>query len=278
MLRSERDRRITSGEPTDLEIGGLKRQGELSTIGAGSAKPTTAALVLIDPLNPRRFRHVPRERTEYPVSQTVRQAGEVRNSKSMLRRPATWSCSTETAAHQGTPVHRAGPGRTRTRGEGKPSQDRRFTHALQPMQGYGPGMLILESDGGCEPNPGQGRFGVVAKMGRETIWTHGEDIGYATNNVAEWKGALAALNYAIGYTLAYQHDLVVELRMDSLLVVNQLNHRWKVKNAGLKPLADEGERLLRALCEQNVTVCIKWIPRERNTDADALTQPRQLWR
>ena len=128
-------------------------------------------------------------------------------------------------------------------------------------------MLILYADGGCWPNPGPAKFGVVAKSGGAVVASFGESIGHATNNVAEWSGAIAALKYAID-TRAQS----VELRMDSQLVVNQLNGRWKVKNAGLRPLVDQGKWLLAHLRSTGAVVLVKWIPREQNQEADGLTR------
>lgn len=144
------------------------------------------------------------------------------------------------------------------------------------MQGYGGGVLTLESDGGCEPNPGEGQIGVVVKKDGVTCHEISARIGHATNNIAEWQAAIRALDYAVGYTMAYP-ERNVELRMDSQLVVYQLTGRWKTKNAGLKPLLTKGQALLSALKEQGVTVRVYWIPREQNRDADALTASRNWW-
>lgn len=126
--------------------------------------------------------------------------------------------------------------------------------------------LILYADGGCFPNPGNGTFGVVAKINDETLATISERIGHATNNIAEWRGAIAALQYALD-----TRAMNVELCMDSKLVVEQVNGRWKVKNAGLKPLAAQGKGLLSDLRQRGVVINVRWVPREQNTEADELT-------
>ena len=139
-------------------------------------------------------------------------------------------------------------------------------------------MLILNADGGCFPNPGQGSYGFVAKRDGRVLYRKSEQIGYATNNIAEWRGALAALDYAIGYTIAYQDERAVTLLMDSQLVVHQLTGRWRTKNAGLKPLQIEGAKRVQALREQGVTVTVRWVPRAHNHEADALTgRPSTIW-
>ena len=86
-------------------------------------------------------------------------------------------------------------------------------------------------------------------------------IGITTNNVAEYKALIAALQQAkkIGGT-------EVEIRADSELMIRQLNGRYKIKSEGLKPLYLEVVKLLG----QFETVSLKHIPRELNTEADKL--------
>lgn len=127
--------------------------------------------------------------------------------------------------------------------------------------------LVLYADGGCWPNPGPGTFGVVVKRDGVVVCRLKKRIGPATCNIAEWRGALAALDYA----LAAAGRETIELRMDSQLVVHQLNGRWGVKNEGLKPLVAEGHRRLSRLRDGGRDVRIRWVPREQNTEADALT-------
>ena len=129
-------------------------------------------------------------------------------------------------------------------------------------------MLIIYADGGCNPNPGPARYGIVAQRNGITLHTESVPIGRATNNVAEWRGAIAALLFA-----SAQPDATdVELRMDSRLVVNQLNGRWRVKEPHLQALAETGKRIARELRERGARLRIVWIPREQNALADALTE------
>ncbi len=134
--------------------------------------------------------------------------------------------------------------------------------------------LILYADGGCWPNPGPGTFGVVAEVDGRVVCRMSKAIGPATCNIAEWRGAIAALSYA----KAQQQYDDIELRMDSQLVVNQLNGRWRVKNAGLRDVAAEGRRLF---LELNLSPCqciARWVPRHQNAEADRLaTLGRDRW-
>lgn len=152
----------------------------------------------------------------------------------------------------------------------RPYTRHRWLRDTAPGDVAPPARLVFYADGGCWPNPGPARYGVVVTLDGTVIDRLQKAIGPSTNNVAEWRGALAALEYAIGYTIAYP-ERAMELRMDSQLVVNQLTGRYKAHAAHLKPLVVEGHALIGALRDQGVTVAIRWIPREQNTEADALT-------
>jgi ribonuclease H / adenosylcobalamin/alpha-ribazole phosphatase len=118
------------------------------------------------------------------------------------------------------------------------------------------------ADGGARGNPGPAGFGVVvASLGGEVLAEVAEGIGWATNNVAEYRGVIAGLQRA--RQLGARR---VRVRTDSLLVVNQQKGLWKVKHASLRPLSAEVARLARSF--ERVT----WehVPRERNRRADAL--------
>jgi broad specificity phosphatase PhoE/ribonuclease HI len=123
--------------------------------------------------------------------------------------------------------------------------------------------VIIEADGGARGNPGPAGYGAVvfdAKSG-EVLAERAEGIGAATNNVAEYQGLIAGLRAA-----AELGAESVDVRMDSKLVVEQMSGRWKIKNAGLQPLALEAQKLARRFAR----VRYEWIPRERNKHADRL--------
>ncbi len=123
--------------------------------------------------------------------------------------------------------------------------------------------LVIEADGGSRGNPGPAGYGAVVKDPDGQVLAEAADaLGVATNNVAEYQGLIAGLRSA----LALGGDgTMVEVRMDSKLVIEQMAGRWKIKNEGLRPLAMEAADLARRL-----RVSWKWIPRERNRDADRL--------
>jgi ribonuclease HI len=123
--------------------------------------------------------------------------------------------------------------------------------------------LIVEADGGSRGNPGPAGYGAVVldPDTEEVLAERAEGLGITTNNVAEYQGLIAGLRAAIELGATE-----VEVRMDSKLVVEQMSGRWQVKHPAMKPLALEAGRLVRELG----SVRFGWIPRARNSRADAL--------
>ena len=110
-------------------------------------------------------------------------------------------------------------------------------------------MIIAYIDGGARGNPGPAGFGVRIEGDDGTLIEEFHDaIGPATNNVAEYRGLLAALEWARAHG---EKELLI--RSDSLLLVQQMLGNFKVKHPGLQPLhakarllAHEVGRVLRA--------------------------------
>jgi probable phosphoglycerate mutase len=91
--------------------------------------------------------------------------------------------------------------------------------------------------------------------------SHGEHIGTATNNVAEYSALLAGLRKAIEL-----HVPEVEVVSDSELLVKQMTGEYRVKNAALRELFVEASRLARALGK----VEYRHVKRAHNEEADRL--------
>jgi len=122
--------------------------------------------------------------------------------------------------------------------------------------------LIINTDGTAEPNPGPAAIGATIKDEQgKVIATISQRIGRTTNNQAEYRAIIAALEKAIRLD-ANQ----VDVRSDSELVVRQLNGRYRVKKASLKPLYQQVKQLSSQFEGFNIT----HIPREQNTEADRL--------
>jgi ribonuclease H / adenosylcobalamin/alpha-ribazole phosphatase len=125
-----------------------------------------------------------------------------------------------------------------------------------------PDEMVVWTDGGARGNPGPAGFGVVVTTPGGTVLAQlAEGIGWATNNVAEYRGVIAGLEQALALGARR-----VRVRADSLLVVNQQNGLWKVRNPALRELWAETRRL----AGQFERVIWEHVPRERNRRADAL--------
>jgi ribonuclease H / adenosylcobalamin/alpha-ribazole phosphatase len=123
--------------------------------------------------------------------------------------------------------------------------------------------LIVEADGGARGNPGPAAYGAVVRDADtgEVLAEVAQTLGVTTNNVAEYRGLIAGLESAAGI----DPEAVVEARLDSKLVVEQMSGRWKIKNSALQPLALAANHVLPP---GNVTY--RWVPRARNAHADRL--------
>jgi len=122
--------------------------------------------------------------------------------------------------------------------------------------------FVANVDGGARGNPGLAGWGVVLQSPEGAVIAELKGaLAYATNNVAEYHGLLAALSWGVDHGATELH-----VRSDSLLLVHQMNGVYKVKNEGLKPL--RGRALLLAAKIGRVTY--EHVPRERNAHADKL--------
>lgn len=123
-------------------------------------------------------------------------------------------------------------------------------------------VFLIYTDGGARGNPGPAAIGAVVG-GKE----YGEQIGRATNNVAEYSAVIFALKKAKHLlTKVKAKQANVELRTDSELLVKQLNGEYKIKDAGLQPLFME----IWNLKQDFGSVRFVHITRDKNRKADAL--------
>jgi probable phosphoglycerate mutase len=96
---------------------------------------------------------------------------------------------------------------------------------------------------------------------QEVLAAEGTTIGDDTNNVAEYRGLIAALTLA----REINPDAILEARLDSKLIVEQMSGRWQVKHERMRELV----KLAHKAFDPN-RVSYKWVPREQNKTADAL--------
>ena len=117
-------------------------------------------------------------------------------------------------------------------------------------------------DGGSRGNPGPAGFGVRVEWPDGTLLEElAESIGVATNNVAEYRGLIAALEWARA-----RGERALHVRSDSLLLVQQMLGRYRVKHPGLQPLHARA----RLLAHEIGGVTFEHVRRESNTHADRL--------
>lgn len=127
-------------------------------------------------------------------------------------------------------------------------------------------MIQFFFDGLSEPNPGLGTFGYVAKRNGEVLASGKGLVGEkVTNNQAEYSALLAGLEALIKRELADEPVIVCG---DSKLVLNQMSGRWRVNSPRLLPLYQQADLLAR--CFMDITW--RWVPREDNEEADALSR------
>ncbi|MDO8513165.1 MAG: ribonuclease HI family protein [bacterium] len=93
--------------------------------------------------------------------------------------------------------------------------------------------LIVNTDGGARGNPGPAGIGVVVERCGNIVYEASKYIGETTNNQAEYRALIEALEWV---SENRENEEEVECRLDSELVVKQLNGEYRLKNEGLRPL------------------------------------------
>jgi len=118
------------------------------------------------------------------------------------------------------------------------------------------------SDGASRGNPGEAACAVIiSNESGEELLRRSERLGVATNNVAEYQGVILALELAQQLGASE-----LGIKLDSELVVKQLNGEYKVKHPSLKPLFERARLLIRGFNRFDVT----HVPRTQTKDADKL--------
>src|SRR6185437_8520632 len=105
------------------------------------------------------------------------------------------------------------------------------------------GWITAHCDGGARGNPGPAGFGAVVQDSEGKVLAElSEFLGIQTNNVAEYSGLLAVLDYA----LAHGHRSL-RVVSDSELMVKQIQGKYQVKSPGLRPLYEQARQKIRQL-------------------------------
>lgn len=124
--------------------------------------------------------------------------------------------------------------------------------------------LIIFGDGGSRGNPGEAAYGFVVSEDGKVLYEEGKKIGINTNNVAEYSAVIEALKHVL--TMDH-HPLTISFFLDSKLVVEQMNGRWKVKNETLRDMITTAKNLERKL---GIKITYEHVPREKNKEADKM--------
>ncbi len=128
--------------------------------------------------------------------------------------------------------------------------------------------LIINTDGGSRGNPGPSALGVVFSNGQgHVIKRFGKTLGVKTNNEAEYEAVLFALQKARSlYGREKLKSFDVEVRMDSELIIRQLNGEYKVEEERLWPYF---MKLWNTRLDFGV-ITFRHVPREQNREADRM--------
>jgi ribonuclease HI len=150
---------------------------------------------------------------------------------------------------------------------------------------------VAWADGACKGNPGPMGLGVVVELyadgKRSSVRYSGGAINHedGTNNMAEYIALIEALEIFTAEltpvlmdarTTTVRPDTLTTIDLvvytDSELVVKQISGEYEAKDKALKQLCLVAQQKLEMMRQYNVTISIKWIPREENDSADKLAQ------
>jgi ribonuclease HI len=138
-------------------------------------------------------------------------------------------------------------------------QDSLFGKSNSPRPSFA---AVANIDGGARGNPGPAAYGVIIRNAQGQVLAElGEYLGIQTNNVAEYSGLLAALEWA-----SREKMRSLKILSDSELLVRQMRGQYKVKNAALKELFDRAQAMVRKLDQ----FAIEHVRRESNRAADRM--------
>lgn len=128
--------------------------------------------------------------------------------------------------------------------------------------------IKIFTDGGSRGNPGPAGIGVYIADGEgKDLLRVGVQIGHDTNNVAEYKAVLEALNWLLENKEKIKEDVKISFFMDSQLVRSQIIGLFKVNNANLRNLLFEVRKIEAQIKRK---IFYNYIPREQNKIADSL--------
>lgn len=123
----------------------------------------------------------------------------------------------------------------------------------------------IYSDGGARGNPGPAAYGFIVYKDDIEIYSGKDFLGIATNNIAEYKGLLAAMDWVLENI---SDDIEkINFFLDSELVVKQMKGEYKIKNKELFDIAQKIKNIERKLSSK---ITYTHVPRVENKQADLL--------
>jgi ribonuclease HI len=128
--------------------------------------------------------------------------------------------------------------------------------------------FTIHGDGGSRGNPGpSGAGAVIRDEGGFTVAAVSKFLGTQTNNFAEYEAVISAFDELLSRVPeSKRKETEVVVKMDSMLVVRQMQGEWKIKHPNLKPQHAK----LKERINQFGKVTFMHVYREENGDADAL--------
>ncbi len=130
--------------------------------------------------------------------------------------------------------------------------------------------IQIYTDGGSRGNPGPAGIGVVVILDGSTLAELQEHVGTKTNNEAEYLAFQRSLSWLKEYVQRYP-GTEVEWRLDSKLVVEQIQRHWKCKEARIAEFLKDIWSVLNELTAQySLKYTITHVPRAENSAADLL--------
>ena len=127
------------------------------------------------------------------------------------------------------------------------------------------GIITVQTDDSCMPNPGDMGIGVVIYEGITIVKTVSQFIGYGTNNIAEYTAFIRGLEEVKKRRKKDDH---IKVFIDSLLIYKQIRGEYRVKKQKLKPLCEKGKELIKEI--DNIEII--WNSRDENGIADCLAR------
>lgn len=123
------------------------------------------------------------------------------------------------------------------------------------------------TDGGSRGNPGEAAIGVyITDSSSKEVAGFGKKIGITTNNVAEYKAVLEALDWIISDKEKLKNITKINFFLDSLLICSQITGVFKAKDAKLRALL---VLVMEKQAKITPPIFYKHIPREQNKKADS---------